>query len=289
MEIIPLFKKRYCYLGLIGFVILVIIISILITAFSKVYYLNLGISTGVWWWNINYDPNIYLPFLKENGITEIYIEDARFSEETSAFIKDANSKNIKVFLLQGLKDWILDHTKLTKIIEKYRIFNKNYPNTTYSGLHLDVEPHQFDDFQERRVYYLEKYVQFVYEIVNENPDINIDFDVPFWLHDEIEYNGQTKMVYKHLIDIGNRIFIMSYRDTAEAIVKCAIEELEYAKEKGKMLFLCVETKSSEGEHVSFQEDGKKVMYEELRKLGNLVNQTYGVSIHHVKTWYDLKN
>lgn len=289
MEIIPLFKKRYCYLGLIGFVILVIIISILITAFSKVYYLNLGISTGVWWWNINYDPNIYLPFLKENGITEIYIEDARFSEETSAFIKDANSKNIKVFLLQGLKDWILDHTKLTQIIEKYRIFNKNYPNTTYSGLHLDVEPHQFDDFQERRVYYLEKYVQFVYEIVNENPDINIDFDVPFWLHDEIEYNGQTKMVYKHLIDIGNRIFIMSYRDTAEAIVKCAIEELEYAKEKGKMLFLCVETKSSEGEHVSFQEDGKKVMYEELRKLGNLVNQTYGVSIHHVKTWYDLKN
>ena len=289
METIPLFKKRYCYLGLIGFVILVIIIFIIITASSKVFYLNLGISTGVWWWNINYDPNIYLPFLKENGITEIYIEDARFSEETSAFIKDANSKNIKVFLLQGLKDWILDHTELTKIIEKYRMFNKNYPNTTYSGLHLDVEPHQFDDFQERRVYYLEKYVQFVYEIVNENPDINIDFDVPFWLHDEIEYNGQTKMVYKHLIDIGNRIFIMSYRDTAEAIVKCAIEELEYAKEKGKMLFLCVETKSTEGEHVSFQEDGKKVMYEELRKLGNLVNQTYGVSIHHVKTWYDLKN
>ena len=289
METVPLFKKRYCYLGLIGFVILLIIIFIIITAFSKGFYLNLGISTGVWWWNINYEPNIYLPFLKKNGITEIYFEDARFSEETSAFIKDANSKNIKVFLLQGLKDWILDHTKLTEIIEKYRIFNKNYPNTKYSGLHLDVEPHQFDDFQERRVYYLEKYVQFVYEIVKENPDINIDFDVPFWFHDEIKYNGQTKMVYKHLIDNGNRIFIMSYRDTAEAIVKCAIEELEYAKEKGKMLFLCVETKSTEGEHVSFQEDGKKVMYEELRKLGNLVNQTYGVSIHQVKTWYDLKN
>ena len=290
METIPFFKKRYFLFGLIGFIILVILIIIIVASSgSGGLYLNLGVSTGVWWWNTSYDPNIYLPFLKKNGITEIYIEDARFSEETSSFIKEANSKNIKVFLLQGVKDWIFEHTELTEIIEKYRIFHKNYPNTKYSGLHLDVEPHQFEDFGERRVYYLEKYIQFVYEIVNENPDITIDFDVPFWFHDEIEYNGQTKMAYKHLIDTGNRIFIMSYRDTAEAIVKCAIEELEYAKEKRKILFLCVETKSSEGEHVSFQEDGKKVMYEELRKIGNIVNQTYGISIHQVKTWYDLQN
>ena len=39
---------------------------------------------------------------------------------------------------------------------------------------------------------------------------------------------------------------------------------------------------------SFQEEGKKVMEEEITNLRGLIPSDFGVAIHHIKTWYNLK-
>ena len=119
-------------------------------------------------------------------------------------------------------------------------------------------------------------------------NIKFDADIPFWLDDVITFDGQTKEAYKFLIDYCNRTFIMSYRDTAQGIYDVAKDELEYAKTVNKMLFLGVET-GDEEDVVTFAQENKQYMYDELKKLYNLVDYNYGLSIHHIKSWYELKS
>ena len=123
---------------------------------------------------------------------------------------------------------------------------------------------------------------------NSSPDLTFDFDIPAWFDDEILFNGNLKPVYKHIIDIANRVFMMSYRDSADAIVSFARDELAYAKSKNKQIALSVEMDSDEGENVSFKEENKKILYNELSKLGGLLDQKFLISIHNIESWFNLK-
>ena len=81
---------------------------------------------------------------------------------------------------------------------------------------------------------------------------------------------------------------MSYRDSAEKIFDVAREELEYSSSVNKPIFLGVET-GDEEDVVTFNQESKSYMYSELNKLSSLSNLNFGVSIHHIKSWLELKN
>lgn len=242
---------------------------------------------GVWWWDSDLDIENYLNFAQENGINEIYYCDSLLDENVSNFITEANKRGIDVFLLAGEKEWLLDRTKLENLIEKYTAFQSQNENIQFKGLHLDIEPHQFDDFDEKRQDYIFKLIELADYLKTTYANISFDYDIPFWFDDEIEYKNETKSAYKHMIDIADRVFVMSYRDTAEKIYEVGKDEVQYAQNLEKRLFLCVETKSSEGDKVSFMEEGKEYMNQELMKLKELIPSNFGISIHQIKTWFDL--
>jgi len=248
--------------------------------------LKTDIPVGVWWWDKTAIQ--YLNFAIQNDVDEIYYCDTTFNESTKNFISKAKQNNIKVFLLCGEHDWIEDKQDLDRIIENYKQYQLNNPNVQFDGIHLDVEPHQYNDFKDKREYYLKKYVEFAFKVVDENPTIKFDFDIPFWFNDIIDFDGHNKEVYKYIIDYANRVFVMSYRDSAQTIVGVAKEELEYAQLNNKQIYLSVQMTSDEGDNVSFAEEGKEVLYNEINKLKSLVNQDFGISIHHIKTWAELK-
>lgn len=95
--------------------------------------------------------------------------------------------------------------------------------------------------------------------------------------------------YAHMILIADRVFIMSYRDTAEAIYDTAADEIAFAEANGKTPVLGVETYSEEGDSVSFLEEGKRYMYGELDKLRGMLSDGSGLAIHHIETWRGLKD
>lgn len=258
-------------------------------------------SLGVWWWGENENIDEYLEFAKQNGINEIYYSNSSFDESINEFISKANSLNIKVYFLCGDYIWIEDESGFYDIAEKYLEYQQTFENT-FSGIHLDVEPHQHPDWKEngeiRKREILASYINFVYNITNADKlkDTTLDFDIPFWLYDYIiDFNGEEKEAYKYIIDYADRVFVMSYRDNAERIFDCAQNELEYSNNLNKKLFLCVETSaSSETESVTFYEEGKEYMYQELETLKDIISsnygeqfQNYGFSIHHMKSWYEL--
>ena len=244
-------------------------------------------SLGVWWWNDELGTD-YLDFAKENEVTEIYYCSDKFNEETDVFIKEANKRKIRVYWLAGEYQWIDNNSELFAQIDRFVEYQKNYKNT-FSGIHLDIEPHQNPDFEFQRNEILANFVGLSYILKDKYPSIWIEYDLPFWLDDEITLLNKTKKAYEHIIDNASRVTLMSYRDDAQSIYDISKDEIEYAKSVNKTLNLGIETNSSEGDKVSFQEEGKQIMYNEIENLRKLIPSNFGISIHQIETWKDLKD
>ena len=82
---------------------------------------------------------------------------------------------------------------------------------------------------------------------------------------------------------------MSYRDTKEEMIDVSKDEIEYAKDNNKILYLSAETYSTEGDNVSYLEEGKKYMLNELNKLRDLIPNSFGIAIHNIKSFMELKD
>lgn len=242
---------------------------------------------GVWWWDSGLSAETYLSFAEDNGVTEIYYCDDGFDGDTENFIKNAAERDIKVYWLSGKYEWLRDDKPLYRLIEKYNNF-QNSAVYRYAGIHLDIEPHQDPQFENEREYLLERLVSVVYGLSRKYPDIKFDYDIPFWIHDDIRFNGKVLPAYAHIIDNSDRTFIMSYRDSAQAVYDTAKDEVGYAVSVGKVLALGVETYSEEGDNVSFMEEGKNYMYGEIKKIRTMLPKDFGISIHQIKTWHGLQ-
>lgn len=249
---------------------------------------NYSGTAGVWCWdeNISHD---YIDMAAKNNIDEIYFCSESFGDETVSFITKAKEKNIKVYWLYGgacLDNWALFHTEMNKYIE----YNINHPESAFEGVHLDVEPHGHDNYNQDKQGYIESFAVFVKSMKTIYPSHTFDVDIPFWLDNIITYGGVTKEAYKFIFDNADRVFVMSYRDKAEDILDISKQELAYAKQVSKPIFLCVETADlgANNSNVTFFEEGKEYMYNEIYKLKTLTADEFGISIHYLTTWHKLK-
>ncbi len=242
---------------------------------------------GVWWWNNRLDVS-YLNFAKDNGITEIYYYTSSFDEKTNEFIKQANKRDIKVFWLDGDYKWIENPNSLTVDLNKFFNYQNKF-EYKFDGIHLDIEPHQHPDWdkQKNQLYY--KFIELTYNLRITYPNLFIAYDIPIWMNDKIEFHNIKKPVYAHIIDNCDKVTLMSYRDTSEKIYESAKDEIEYAISVGKSLNLSVETGENIDESfITFFDEGKSYMYQEINKVRKLIPKNFGMSIHHIYSWYNLK-
>ena len=272
-------------------IILIFFICGIITGITLAIYNSLKTHkehniSGVWWWDNRLDES-YLDFAYNNNINEIYYYTSVFTDKTSNFIKKASNKNIKVFWLTGNYEWIEDSSALYKKINDFT----NFQTTSiykFAGIHFDIEPHQHPDFEIKRQTLITDFINLTYNLKNSFPDFYIEYDIPIWLNDEIKINNTVKPAYAHIIDNADRVTLMSYRDSYSAIYDSAKDEIEYALSIGRTLNLGVETGKNEDDFVTFYEEGKKYMYGELEKLKKLLPDGFGISVHHIKSWRELR-
>ncbi|MDR0730639.1 MAG: hypothetical protein LBF63_03155 [Treponema sp.] len=242
---------------------------------------------GVWWWDsalIN--DRRYLDFAIQNKVDEIYLCTENFDGETRDFIQRANSNGIGVYLLAGDCTYIEDDAPLQELFSLYRGYQDSVLDTQrFSGVHLDIEPHQRPDFEENRAEIL---ADFLALIVRLQSQMAVEIDIPFWFDDPVPYKGREKPLYQALIDTVDRVFVMSYRDTAEMMYDVAKEEIAYARRVNKSIMLGAELYSEEGDQVSYMEEGKAYLYGQLDLLRNSLDfLRSGVAIHQIATWYNL--
>lgn len=274
-------------------ILLSIVFSVFVIALIGIVaklYLNSKdnqLKFSIWWWDNRIDTTTYLNFAEDNYINEIYYYSSSLDDKTNSFIEQANSKNIKVYWLIGKFEWIEDNSLLDEKFATYIAYQDEYKNK-FEGIHIDIEPHQHPEFDLRRQELITKYVELVIALNNKYKDIKLEYDIPFWLDDKVTIDDISKPAYEFVIDNSSKVTVMSYRDSAEKIYDVAKKEIEYAKVNNKTLNLSVETSQNEDDIVTFYEEGKDYMMNELSKLRDMIPKNFGIAIHHIKSFYELK-
>jgi hypothetical protein len=101
----------------------------------------------------------------------------------------------------------------------------NVGDRKINALHLDVEPHVFDDWQEKKVEYLEKYVEMLKKIRLYCDEENIELTVSIPLHYIEEYTME-------IFSISDRVYFMAYENIKiEYITRKVTPFLKDYKEK----------------------------------------------------------
>lgn len=264
-------------------------------------------SVGTWWWNGRQadDATAYgvrLDFLNANHVTEIYFcaDLSTPTDRLSAFVRAAAKKGMRVAWLAGDVSWIFPESDgFDRTLERFIAYRRSAPpDAHFFALHLDVEPHQDAKLTDARKWQL--YADFVVRSTRmaRQAGVKIEWDIPFWLDD-------IRVAYGHDVDVplldvimknSDGVALMSYRDTAQAMLDISRTEIgKAAAFPGCRVILGAETgKSSETEIVTYFEEGRAAMAKELsivqkRLAAENIPAGYGVAIHHVGGWMDLKD
>ena len=261
-------------------------------------------SRGVWWWRGEdaASPSVAakrLDFIARHGVGEIYfcVDLRKFHRETRSFVKAAGAKGMRVALLAGDVSWIRPGNRgFAETLIAYRSYQRHAaPDEKFYALHLDVEPHQDAKLSDGRKWQL--YADFV---LRAAADVHaagekIEWDIPFWLDDKrVAYGDREDApLLDVLTENSDCITLMSYRDTAEAMLDVSKTEIEMAKARNVRVVLGAETgETGEGSIVTFFEEGAGKMDAELAKVSKALDAAKvpagaGIAVHHLGGWEKL--
>jgi len=224
------------------------------------------------------------------------------------FVRAASERGITVYALFGSGGSIIipnssSRGNFDRRIFGLRVFNNiSAYDQRITGIQFNIEPHQLDDWRGddtperamRRHQLLQMKMDFAEEVTDKFSDeFRIDWCMPFWWDGRDGYvihRGIPNVpLYRALIAEGDRILVMSFRDTAERMYRISDHIVAYARKHNVPVFLMATINESTGPQTRFLEAGKIEMYYELNRLRDIVDyDLLGVSIHHIFSWYPLQ-
>ncbi|WP_203362051.1 amidase [Bacillus sp. REN10] len=264
------------------------------------------LSKATWLWHtkeIVSNKESLLNFMQQNQVTDVYLQINKDISASAykAFIKQASAKHIKVHALDGAPSWVSSNGVVYQ--ERFFTWLNNYqlhalPEERFSGVHLDVEPYLYKGWKKQYQQTVRSYQSLLIQANQFAQQLGVPLavDIPFWF-DKRFYDNQfgTGKLSDWVITHVNSVTIMAYRDQAlgsNGIIKLVQDEINYAASVNKRVSIGVETlPSKEGEFISFYEEGKEYMWEQLQ----IVQSSYkhfssfgGFSIHSLQGWMNLK-
>lgn len=264
-----------------------------------------GLASGAWWWDCAkaVDPDEAKPrlrFLRRQGVTEVYLCVSReaSTEALVRFIRDARAHGLRVAYLAGDVSWIMPgNLGFDETFAHFRRHQRTAPaDARFTALHLDVEPYQNRTLEKERLWQL--YADFVLRVraLVQRAGEKLEWDIPFWLDGirVVRGNRAAASLLELVMDSADGICIMSYRDTATAMLDISKEELALAASRPCRVLLGAETgRTDEEPFVSYQKDGKAKMATELQRVrAELARKGLpagcGTAVHHVESWMSLK-
>jgi len=218
----------------------------------------------------------FFDFIRSEHINAIYLHAYGLLSVNPAALEDfiAEAGDAEVELLIGDPSWALtaNHSKILDFVQDAIVFTQNVGRAGRPvGLHFDIEPYLMDEWDSDRegtiAQYLDLLVAVRERLTEKKVPLLLSADIPFW-YDTVEaiYDGETKPLHQHVQDIVDYVVIMDYRDSAggsDGMIAHARNELSYANKTNKLVTVGVETNCIEPAKITFCEEGKAVMEQEL--------------------------
>lgn len=257
---------------------------------------------ATWLWDaatLRDAPQETLDFLKQKNINKVYVQIDRSLSTTvyGNFIQAANTSGIQVYALDGAPDWVAPkNTSLRELTDWLAHFQRHsHPSQQFSGIHLDVEPYLYSGWRTHQAAVVERYQKLLLQAKQSahSMQLSIEADLPFWF-DEVAFTNRygSGTLAEWAIIHTDSVTLMAYRDSATAITEIVKTEIAFGAQYKKPVVIGVETmKSSEGDHVSFYEEGEAQMNMQLQMVSAFFApfEGYGgLAIHHVGSWKTLR-
>jgi len=185
-------------------------------------------------------------------------------------ISSAHNAGITVEALSGSPDWYSNHTwALARVQDVINYNNNSLSNEKFDGIHHDVEfytninyssgtPEWTQEYLNRAEGFLNLMVQT--KTICSNNNLSYTVDIPRWLDNKpaLTFNGLTKTIDKHAIDIADCVSIMSYQSNYTNTNTDCKNELEYAGTVGKTVYIGFLTSSFTNEAVLNEQISKSI-------------------------------
>jgi hypothetical protein len=174
-------------------------------------------------------------------------------------LADWNRAGVRVYALDGYAGYALPgfHASVMQTIDNVIRFNReSNPEERFYGIRYDIEPYLLPGFHgPHREAILRSYLELTAASARKANAAGLAYgvDIPFWYDapDEytyqpvtVEFNGASKPVSHHLIDLVDDLTVMDYRTTAygaDGTVRHGDGEMAYAAAQGKRVFIGLET------------------------------------------------
>jgi hypothetical protein len=191
-------------------------------------------SSTVYMWSdtfASYKNSLLLDYMSTRNFDTILLspgpEMGAVSDKLSSFINSAESIGISVDLMKGSNVLLKE-----KNWDSINDFAKGARSFSAKGIHLDVEPHTFDDWSQNRKQYLEQYTRMVQyaKRVADSHNLSLSISVPVF-YDEI---------LPELYPLVDKLYIMAYQiSTVPKLKKRLSKELQLtgdnSEERGKLV------------------------------------------------------
>ncbi len=263
-----------------------------------------GVSLGTWMWNAMDILQVEeaLGFLTEHHVTEVYVSLLKSisKEKYRTFIGAAAEKGIRVALIGADTEWATQEGQesFDSFLQWFTEYQESCETDTqkFYGLHMDVEPHQLPLWTTEPEAARAGYMEFVRksQAYCRGQGVLLELDIPFWFDGfTVEDEGEEMSLAEFCIRRADTVLLMSYRDNAPAVFECGWPEFTLAEKYGKKLILAVETgKIYEEINITFHHLGTRALYEEMRRLREIVDTTDGLgeigyAIHYYDSWRKL--
>jgi hypothetical protein len=176
-------------------------------------------------------------------------------------------QGVKVHALDGHKNHALPEFQpgvLETVRNIVRYNNSSAESERFFGIHYDIEPYLLPGFNGGgRDKILKSYLSLVSKMADLAHQANLvmGVDLPFWFDapDEVSgdvsrvtFNAIQKTTSEHVIDLTDNVTVMDYRTSAygaDGSIAHAAGELAYASQKGKQIFIGLETSHLPNEEI----------------------------------------
>lgn len=278
-------------------------------------------TLGVWWWHVSdaYDETLgpkYMTLLEENQVTEIYfycaymMTNAENRAKVHTFVQKAMERGMRVSVLFDNQNVVkAGDTSFTNAVNCYLQYKNEYPQDDLYGLHCDIEPQAPDRLTDDTwdawtQGYVTNFIPQIAAARKQGVWVELDIGCGWWVSGAKraytgtvmhEYDGTTMDLFDVIANNVDCMCMMSYRDTAKAILDTATAGRNAADKAGCKIVYGVETgDDGEGDYVDFYADSKEIMYTELSRLNTkLESKTpvggYGFAIHYMRMWDALRD
>jgi hypothetical protein len=233
-----------------------------------------SVNRGMWLWNTKdllgeeQEQSRLIEFCSQAGVTEIFLQlpydvvEKEGKKEISwdrpkvaSLLSRLHRAGIKSHALDGaphfaLREW---HGHVLDTIRSIIRYNRSVePEERFVGIRYDNEPYilpQFPGIGKKSI--LEQYMELLRLSKDLTASARLEFgvDIPFWFDQKNEFFEpiaalEGRPLTEHILDVVDNIGIMDYRTAAygaDGVIVHALGELSYAAEKGKKVFIGLET------------------------------------------------